>query len=227
MDDPEFVEVTPSRSPFSIARVRAIVAAMNPPVSQETQTYDAALVLAASAHLGHNVDRLARVTGVTRERVARWARRLVDNGVWREGNTVGRWLEDSSDVESFWADVAVAEGRRCRRLNQDGEMEWAAQGAWWKQFEYSRPGETRQRLDVSYQVPTLPEPEILVFVPDIEDANIVSDVGPISAEFTLGIASGEPPSWLGPDETVEYATEFAAEDDISTSVLFPDAVWLG
>ena len=103
----------------------------------------AAVVLLASAWTDKNIDRLCGLTRLPRETVARCARRLVDNGVWQNGAVVCSWAPEAGDLgdaEAFWADVAVAEGKLSRRMSEEGLLEWAPTGSWWKGFEQA-PGE--------------------------------------------------------------------------------------
>lgn len=118
-------------------------------------TYDAALVLLASVETPHNVDRISRLLGLSREFVARCGRRLCDNGVWAAGRVICSWTDPAPGERAFWADVAVAEGRLCRRIEESGSLQWAAPGVWHKNYSLV---DQRPNLDtsVSYEVPSLP-----------------------------------------------------------------------
>lgn len=102
---------------------------------QDSETWRAALVLLGSQELGQNIDRLARRTGASRQEVSKWARRLVDNGVWQDGETVAQWTGDPTASAAFLQDVGVATGRLLRRIGANGRMEWAEAGRWNKNFE--------------------------------------------------------------------------------------------
>lgn len=197
----------------------------------------AALVLLAASSLGHNVDRLARFCGLSREVVARFARRLIDNGVWCGGDTVSRWSYSELEPTSFWRDVAVAEGRLCRRLNEEGEFEWAPQGYWWKHFEYVAPRDRVEPMENRYEAPVVPTPaEPLPLARDDEEASEAVAVQAAEAEeFAVPVAversawvPSEQAEWLGetldgsePDEVVGVGGNGGVDD------LFPEAVWLG
>lgn len=116
--------------------VRALIARLAPDLNEDSATYRAAFVMVAGQVVGRAVHRLAVVTGYPSEFVARCARRLVDNGVWPDGLAC---FEDGSteDVESFWLDVGVAEGKFCRRRDETGSLQWAPAGHWWKEFDFA------------------------------------------------------------------------------------------
>jgi hypothetical protein len=122
-----------------LPQVREQVARLSPDLDPESSTFRAAVLLLASRTLGQNVDRLARFSGAPRDFVARCARRLVDNGVWQRGRTVATWTDPETADFGFWADVGVAEGRLCRRLDENGHPEWAQAGEWWKSFDLIPP----------------------------------------------------------------------------------------
>lgn len=94
-----------------------------------------ALILLAASDIGQNIDRVARRTGAPRPLVSKVARRLVENGVWADGETVARWTGDPTARNAFANDVAVGAGRLLRRIGETGRMEWAAAGQWHKNFE--------------------------------------------------------------------------------------------
>lgn len=112
------------------------VARLDPRLAPDSTRFRSAVLLLAARELGQNVDRLARFTRYPREMVARCARRLVDNGVWKQGETVSRWAADPrEDPEAFWGDVGVAEGKLYRRLGGGSTIEWVPVGEWWKSYE--------------------------------------------------------------------------------------------
>jgi hypothetical protein len=123
-----------------LASVRHRVAQLGLEPGPDASACRAAVLLLVAHQVGQSVHRLATLTGEPSEFVARCARRLVDNGVWQEGGTVALWTGVEFDTTSFWADVAVAEGKLCRRIDDSGEFHWAQPGQWWKEFDYfSRP----------------------------------------------------------------------------------------
>lgn len=207
---------------------------LDPSLEPGSVRYEAALVLIAADAIGQNVDRLARFTGVARQEVARFARRLVDNGVWQDGNTVSRWRDNPEDVECFRMDVGVADGTLCRRVGAEGELEWAPQGYWRKHFEYTDP--RREAL-----------PQVVCYHPHVEVANqplpyyaedgseeegVVQDGTGWSAEVVRGEVEVETkvegPSWLGtdPDETAAGDEVWLGSVPSVGADLFPDAAWL-
>jgi hypothetical protein len=129
-------------------------------VDPASSTGRAAVLLLAANAVGQSVHRLAMLTGEPSEFVARCARRLVDNGVWQGGETVALWTRDEFDVTSFWADVAVAEGRLCRRVDESREFHWAPPGQWWKEFDYFSRSESREVV-TKYRPRTEPAPVTL------------------------------------------------------------------
>lgn len=113
-----------------------LISQNRPDLDPESMTYRAAVVLLIAPVIGCGVHKLAKVTGYPSEFVARCARRLVDNGVWPDGQpycsgyTVYNW-------DDFWRDVGVAEGKLCRRCDETGELQWAAPGEWWKEYDFA------------------------------------------------------------------------------------------
>lgn len=116
------------------------IATARPDLNPDTATYQAALVLLVGGSVRFNVDRIARIAGLDRTFVARAVRRLVDNGVWLNGETVREWDERELGP-AFWRDVAVAEGNLYRRVSESGELEWGFPGSWWKAYDF---GDTSQ-----------------------------------------------------------------------------------
>jgi hypothetical protein len=108
---------------------------MGAQLDPDSSTAKTALLLLAACELGQGVHKLALLTGFPPEFVARCARRLVDNGVWQDGATVSPWVTSLGDLDAFWADVAVAEGKLYRRVNADGQLEWGRPGEWWKELQ--------------------------------------------------------------------------------------------
>jgi hypothetical protein len=225
------LEMEVERPETTIDMVRTRIAMLDSTLQQGSPDHDAALILVAAALTGQNIDRLARFTGLRREQVARCARRLVDNGVWREGNTVCRWIDTPEDTESFRADVAVAEGRLCRRMGTDGELEWAPQGYWRKHYEYVGPRGEEQSQVVCYHPHVEPIVQDLPYAEDEEDDDEelvpVGPPHPRQQAVPAPPASDEPaapPVWLGGETADE---PWAQEVDSPEAELFPDAVWLG
>lgn len=121
----------------SRAAVRELVQGLDPQLDLESATGGAAILLIAGLQMEHNIVKLARFAGVESEFVARCARRLTDNGVWRGNETWCAWSAGEKRQTAFWWDVAVAEGKLCRRTCEDGRVEWAPPGQWWKSFDHA------------------------------------------------------------------------------------------
>jgi hypothetical protein len=229
-----FIQEPPSAEPghgieHTAESLQARITAMDPAVSVQSPGYEAALILLASVHVGQNVDRLARFTGLRRDVVARCARRLVDNGVWQDGNIVCRWLDTPEDTDSFWADAAVAEGRLCRRMGDDREMEWAPQGYWRKHYEYVGPREAEQPQSICYHAHVELGTQDLPYAADAEDEDVPAEVVPErnTLRQTVPDVAADAPVWLGGDEPASTLESPWLGDGSAATELFPDAVWLG
>lgn len=144
----------------------------DPDRSPMALTFRAALLLLAAREIGQNVDRLATRTGTTRSFVARCARRLLDHGVWADGETVCEWGDEGPAHPSFWNDVAVAEGKMCRRVDESGAFEWDPVGDWIKFYEYRDPSKPSGAHYVPHprSVPAAPVVWAVVEEEDDEDA---------------------------------------------------------
>lgn len=129
------VSVAPSRVRFGGSDLEGVVRALQeerPDLDRGSWTFAAAVVLLTGRTVEHNVDKISRRTRLPRDFVARCARRLHDNGVWKKGLTCASWHTPGSD--EFWADVAVAEGKLSRRIDEDGEVRWVEPGEVWKRL---------------------------------------------------------------------------------------------
>lgn len=144
-------------APVAAGSPAARVAAHRPDLASGSPTFQAAVVLLTGPAVRFNIDLLSRRTGVARGSVAVFARRLVDNGVWAAGAADTPWSGPGDP--RFWNDVAVAQGRLCRRRDDGGAVEWARAGAWHKPYEYADAG--GPDLAVAYRAPdrTPPPPE--------------------------------------------------------------------
>lgn len=138
------------------AALHAKVRRLSPSLDPETVTFRAAVLLLTAVVVGQNVDKLARLTGYTRELVARCARRLVDNGVWKNGNTVRTWDDPETGPLAFWGDVGVAEGKLCRRMDETGALRWAPAGEWRKSYDFV-PRQREEGTSAAYHQAVVPE----------------------------------------------------------------------
>jgi len=72
---------------------------------------DAGVVLLASAHVGGDASKVAEALGWDVARVKPFAKRLVENGVWRkDGKVAVDWANPEDGGISFACDVNVALG---------------------------------------------------------------------------------------------------------------------
>lgn len=136
-------------SRMTIRDFEARIRRYNSDLGSDSVTFRAAVILLAGLEYGHNIDRIARRTGYDRPFVARVARRLTDNGVWNAGVTVADWSSDDEASGTFWNDVAVAEGKMCRRIGPTGQIEWAPAGFWNKSFLFVDP-DAQQSVSAFY-----------------------------------------------------------------------------
>jgi len=143
-----------ARPTLTIRDLEARLRRYNSDLDPESETFKAACILMAGVAFGHNVDLLARRTGYARPLVSRVIRRLIDNGVWQGGRSEVDWSVEDEASGTFWNDVAVAEGKMCRRSGADGRTEWAPAGFWNKSFQY---GDDASRLSTLYLDPDAPE----------------------------------------------------------------------
>ena len=213
--------------------IRAALADLDPSFHPQSPGYSAALVLIAGREVGHNIDRIARLTGVQREVVARMARRLFDNEVWVSGNTLSRWCNNPQDLASFRGDVGVAEGRLCRKVDELGRVEWAPAGHWRKDFTYVAPRNEDQPRAVVYH-PHVPVPETEpLYYPDTED-DVEEIEAPPAREDRPGQMLTDHPGprsaqWLGgsPSSTRDAAEPWSAGPQLAFGDSCSKTVWLG
>lgn len=233
------IHLSPSSSPVQDTRcpppslpveaLRQQVQSLDPDLHTDSPTFSAAVLLLAAAEIGQNVDRLARYTGLRRDFVARCARRLCDNGVWRNGNIIHAWTGGGDDATAFWKDVQVAEGKLCRRRDDQGQIEWAPAGYWTKSYDYIvRQSESEGCLYLS-PVIEASYADAPVSLPSAFDEH---RPGKQKRRLSDPTGSSRRPS---PEHAVHRATGLAAESVPNRpqhqalppgTELFPDAVWL-
>jgi hypothetical protein len=225
----EALNHAPQGSSISLPDVVAGVQRLNPPGQPGSATFDAAVLLQAALHVGQNVDRLSRFTGIRREVVARCARRLVDNGVWCAGNTLSPWVGSVEELHSFWADVAVAEGRLCRRALEDGSLEWAPQGYWHKHYEYVAPkGVSLETVCYHAHVEPISQDLPYIVEEDQHEAPETLEVPPTGGDWLVQVPdeSMPEPVWLGQNDDAGVPEEPVTVGSGAVE-MFPEAVWLG
>lgn len=213
--------------------IRAALAELDPSFHPESPGYPAALVLIAGREVGHNIDRIARLTGVAREEVARMARRLFDNEVWVAGNTVSRWCHNPADLASFRNDVGVAEGRLCRKVDELGRVEWAPAGHWRKDFTYVVPrNEDQPRVVVYHPHVPIPEPEPLYYPDAEEDPDLCEELVQAPEQRAVPVTDDPGPrsaQWLGnaPGTTVDHGEPWNSGPNLTFGESCSNTVWLG
>jgi hypothetical protein len=209
----------------------------------------AAVLLLTAPSARFNIDLMERRTGYPRNFVAACARRLYDNGVWKDGRA--EYAAGEPEDPRFWSDAAVALGELCRRDGACGP-EWAAPGEWNKPYEYvsAAPG---AGLAISYR-DAAPEPVDYGAAPAAEPS-AAAEVEVALALATLADAAPEPPAprprfvvpepepagpalrhvvWLGPAPRIAAAGVLGGEPGEPELVgaasggheLFPGAAWL-
>jgi hypothetical protein len=239
MDSPGPV---PARGRSTLAAIHARIRKYNSDVAVGSDTHRAAVLLLAGAEYGQNIDQLARRIGIDRSFVAKAARRLIDNGVWQAGRTVAEWGAHDEATVAFWNDVAVAEGKLCRRTAADGSIEWAPAGYWNKSYQFVDPG-AQSKLSAVYHNPgDRPSEPVPLAAERAGDQNLTSAVEPGSppasttTDPAASAASESAPGSPAPADSTSpdsgSGTEGGHEDDEqkppppSLMEIFSDAVWI-
>lgn len=213
----------PMDSPMSRGSLEEMIRQANPGLDAASPTFRTARLLLAARQVGQNIDKLTRFTGDSREFVARCARRLWDNGVWSRGTTVAAWKDAGENDLAFWADVKVAEGQFCRRMDEQGRLQWMPAGLWWKSFDAADP-----RAEMEMCVHYLPSASTPNEAPAQSGA---ARRDPAAATERRGVEAGYPmaagssfaaPVWSHGDSPF-LGTETAS---VVLGGPFPEAVWL-
>lgn len=212
----------PGHTRASVQSLEGRIRRYNSDIDPGSDTFRAAVLLLASLEYGQNVELLARRTGYPRSFVAKCARRLIDNGVWSEGRMVASWSPQDEASGAFWNDVAVAEGKLCRRANPDGEIEWAPAGYWKKSYEFIESAD--QPLSAVYRDPAQPartpvpeqapptQPETVPAPGEAGEAEVVAEHEDAPRPGDA-VDAPVPPGPAGPKRRPDE--------------LFPGTVWLG
>ena len=204
----------------NVQDVRQILASIRPDLSHDSMTFRAAVMLMMGPALNFNVDRLAARTGVPRAQAAVFTRRWFDNGVWQAAGPIYPWC--SPNEPEFWNDVAVGEGKLCRRGDRIDTIEWASPGVWRKSYDFVSKGTSalsvayvdeseQQTAAVTNEVGVDEQPEIIAFngeqVEVVEEADLdevaeeeEEEWEAIEDEIAAQPASSPPPSptiWIG------------------------------
>jgi hypothetical protein len=204
----------------AVATIADRIRRYNSDIDSRGDTFRAAVLLLAAAEFGQNIDLLSRCTGFDRSFVARCARRLTDNGVWVSGATVADWSSADEASGTFWNDVAVAEGKMCRRT-VGGNVEWAPAGFWNKSFHFTDPG-SEKRLGNKYLDP-MPEP-----------AETTQDAPEMIGEVRDAEPAADPGTTNDP-EAVDELDPAASSESANAPTLpvptldrvFQDVIWIG
>ena len=105
---------------------------------------DAAVILLSALAVGANGDKIARATGLNRDKVVRpIAKRLRDNGVWHNGVTHCSWFDANSEIGAiaFGCDLRVAEGTLLREPSGDDVKYLRQDGT-----THTRPGQEDEEV---------------------------------------------------------------------------------
>jgi hypothetical protein len=213
---------SPTRRP-GVREFEARIRHYNSDLQSSDPAFRAAVILLAGLEFGHNIDQLARRTGYDRAFVARTARRLIDNGVWKSGVTVADWSSSDEASGTFWNDVAVAEGKMCRRIGSDGRIEWAPAGFWNKNFQFVDPGADKRLATLYLDAAPEDAPK------DAAAADAIAEPRPIrepavSAENTADtVIIG--PAQAQPEPRTPESTESPRVPRLDE--LFRDVIWIG
>lgn len=223
--------LTPRRlPPVAVKSLRSEVRSFDPALDPESETFRCAVLLLAALEVGQNLARLSRYTQYPRGFVARCARRLVDNGIWRGGETVSSWTDRGPAHQAFWKDVGVAEGKLQRRHSAETGFEWAPPGSWMKSFEYADENGNRD-ISVFYHIPTRPKSFEIVALQDElaaeeEEGPAPEPAGPAKARVAWRLARTFPLlSSKQRKKARRASTNGAAARPFAE--LFPEAHWLG
>jgi hypothetical protein len=96
------------------------MALLDPALDPRSPRGRMAMLVMSAAAVGRNIDRLARITQIERETVAKFCRRLFDADI--DPAEIGTAHRD------FWNVVGLAEGRLARRVDDMGRTEWVPVG---------------------------------------------------------------------------------------------------
>jgi hypothetical protein len=221
-------ETTSPRSPRpGIRDFEAKIRHYNSDLKPTDPAFRAAVILLAGLEYGHNIDMLARKTGYDRAFVSRTARRLIDNGVWKAGVTIADWSSSDEASGTFWNDVAVAEGKMCRRINTDGRVEWAPAGFWNKNFQFVDPGADK-RLATLYLDATAPEGSAAG--QSAPETPVTEQAAPVEAPPKGGPAAAPDTLIVGPvsqDQPQPNSPAATPPRVPKLEELFRDVIWIG
>jgi hypothetical protein len=213
----------------SVAELHEKVRSLEPALPQTSPSFGAAVFILAAVHVGQNTERLAFFTGLPRPEVSRYARRLLDNGVWRAGKTDSLWRFPDRLDDSFWFDVAVALGTHCRRVSEDAAVEWAPAG-YWNKWYHSTAGVDQGTLPNLYtdRPPTSGGAEGIWAVRDELDAES-EPAGSVFGTLKEDDSSAENLRTAPPQrhEGLAAPASPAPHDRLGGADLFPEAAWLG
>ncbi len=194
----------------SLDQIRDRIRRYNDDVDTASAGFMAAVILLVGLDYGHNIDSICRRTGYDRCLVARCARRLIDNGVWSQGRTIADWNQTDEASGTFWNDVAVAEGRMCRRLNEDGRFEWAPAGYWNKNF-LAENAASQDRVANTY----------------LDNSPDGNGAGPVAIEAGDVVVIGGPEAETDPEPFSPESANGNHDGVPSLDSVFADVVWIG
>lgn len=201
-----------------------------PELSPDSDEYRAAMVLLVGLATSFNIDRIVARTKYSREFVARCVRRLIDNSIRVDGESVVTWSPENLADDDFWMDVEVALGRCHRKIGADGRPEWAPIGSWVKRFDFT-VGEPKIGTPVNEYVPFSPyNPDPVS--EDVDSGGRASEVASPSADSGAGdlADTGAPAADLS-DTDADDSAPIHAEDifglDESSALpgSYPTSAW--
>lgn len=234
----------------SISSLEVRVRRYNSDIDAGCAMFRAAVLLLAAVEYGRNIDALSRRTGYPRGFVAQCARRWIDNGVWTPQGLVTEWSPADEASGAFWNDVAVAEGKLCRRVTAEGEIEWAPPGFWNKSYEFI-DATTKSQLGTVYRDQTAvgEGPPDADTDDDDDDGESVPVVPPSSTAPTTGPTDAPTPPPAPPSPAAPVDTDTGPPQAVTPAAprvrrpapplqpvgqpveppaeLFPDTVWIG
>ena len=93
-----------------LARLHAAVRESDPNINPDDEPYKAAVVLLASANVGPNDRKIAKLTKYPLALVQEFGDRLRQSRVWKDGKVWCEWDDPESGGVAFWLDVSIAVG---------------------------------------------------------------------------------------------------------------------
>lgn len=93
---------------MKIEEITAVIDELDGDLTPEQR--DVSIVLLASAAVGPNINKLAKFTGIPRERIRPWARNWRASGVWSNDKVCADWQNGELGAIGFIMDTMVGLG---------------------------------------------------------------------------------------------------------------------